>query len=113
MICKTEEASMKPKKLFFKLALFIPLALLAMSAVVMWLWNWLLPALFAGVASITLLQAVGLLALSRILFGGFRGHGGWHRHHGHGPWQRLAGMSDDERQAWRERMGGRCGGGKA
>jgi len=33
------------------------------------LWNWLLPPLF-GVPQISFLQALGILALSRILFGG-------------------------------------------
>jgi hypothetical protein len=49
--------------------------------VVMLLWNWLLPALF-GVRQITFWQAIGLLALCRILFGGFGlGGGGCHRSH--------------------------------
>jgi hypothetical protein len=45
--------------------------------VVMHLWNWLLPMLF-GWRMITFWQAVGLLALCRILFGhhGWRGGGG-------------------------------------
>ena len=37
--------------------------------VVMLLWNWLLPAIF-GWPQITFWQALGLLALCRILFGG-------------------------------------------
>ena len=41
------------------------------------LWNWLLPALF-GVSEITFWQALGLLALSRILVGGFGLGGGSH-----------------------------------
>jgi hypothetical protein len=61
-----------------------PLAILAMLAfiiiggeVVRYLWNWLLPPLF-GWRQITFWQAVGLLALCRILFGhhGWRGSGG-------------------------------------
>lgn len=58
-----------------------PLAILAMvlfvivgGYVVMHLWNWLLPGLF-GWRQITFWQGLGLLALSRILFGGFRLHG--------------------------------------
>jgi hypothetical protein len=39
------------------------------SAAVMLLWNWLMPALF-NFKIINLWQALGLLALSRILFGG-------------------------------------------
>jgi hypothetical protein len=45
--------------------------------VVRLLWNWLLPPLF-GVREVTVWQALGLLALSRILFGGFGHSGGSH-----------------------------------
>ncbi|HET6669070.1 MAG TPA: hypothetical protein VFH15_02465 [Pyrinomonadaceae bacterium] len=48
------------------------------GTVVMLLWNWLAPALF-GLQLITFWQAIGLLALCRILFGGFGG--GSHRSH--------------------------------
>ncbi|HEY6046076.1 MAG TPA: hypothetical protein VIU65_05690, partial [Pyrinomonadaceae bacterium] len=40
------------------------------GVVVMLLWNWLAPELF-GLRTITFWQAFGLLALCRILFGGF------------------------------------------
>ena len=43
--------------------------------VVMLLWNWLLPALFAGVSPLGYGQALGLLLLCKILFGGFHGRG--------------------------------------
>ena len=42
--------------------------------VVAWLWNWLMPQLF-GLPAVTFWQALGLLALCRILFGG-TGRGG-------------------------------------
>lgn len=62
---------------------FIPLFCVAFIAVfggcVMLLWNWLMPELF-GLPSLNFWQAAGLLALCKILFGGF---GGGH-HHGHG-----------------------------
>lgn len=45
----------------------------------MLLWNWLMPAIFA-LGTITFWQALGLLALSKILFSGF-GHA--HRMHDH------------------------------
>ena len=48
--------------------------------VVQWLWNWLLPDIF-GLRQITFWQALGLLALCRILFGSF-GRGGHHRDNG-------------------------------
>ena len=50
------------------------------GSVVRLLWNWLLPPLF-GFKLITFWQALGILALSRILFGSFHGGGGrWRRH---------------------------------
>jgi hypothetical protein len=52
------------------------------SAVVMALWNWLVPSLFGG-HTINYLQALGILILSQILFSGFRGrpggNWGWRR----------------------------------
>ena len=47
------------------------------SLVVQFLWNWLLPDIF-GLRRVTWLEALGLLTLSRILFGGF-GRGGGSR----------------------------------
>jgi hypothetical protein len=64
-----------------KLIWLAPLGILAMllfvtigGYAVMHLWNWLLPALF-GWHQINFWQGLGLLALCRILFGGFRLHG--------------------------------------
>lgn len=56
------------------------------SAAVMLLWNWLMPAIF-GLTTICFWQALGLLALCRILFGhkGRRHHFGGMRHHHHNP----------------------------
>ena len=64
------------------------------GAVVMWLWNWLLPGLF-GLPRITLLQGFGLFILGRLLFGGFGMGGGGH------PSRR---MTPEERERLRERM---------
>ena len=65
---------------------YAPLAILGVllfivigGTVVQLLWNWLLPPLF-GWRQITFWQALGLLALCRILFGGFGRHGGSGRH---------------------------------
>lgn len=65
-----------------KLIWIAPLAILGMAIfawiggeLVMHLWNWLAPALF-GFRQITFWQALGLLALCRILFGGFGLSGG-------------------------------------
>jgi len=63
-----------------RLILIAPLAILGMllfvaigGEVVKQLWNWLLPPLF-GWPQVTFWQALGLLALCRILFGGFGRH---------------------------------------
>lgn len=69
-----------------KLMLIAPLAIMGMALfawiggeVVKLLWNWLAPALF-GLPYVTFWQALGLLALCRILFGGFGlGGGGGNR----------------------------------
>ena len=42
-----------------------------------WLWNWLVPDIF-GLRALTFWESLGLLALSRILFGGFGRGGGSH-----------------------------------
>ena len=96
-----------------------PLAILAMvlfvvvgGEIVMRLWNWLLPVLF-GWRSITFWQAVGLLALCRILFGGSR----WR---GPGPYSSRRSMrthiedrcwrrTPEEREEFRQRMRERWG----
>ena len=71
-----------------KLLVIAPLAILGMmiftfigGELVKLLWKWLTPTLF-GLKEITFLQALGLLALCRILFGGFGMGGGSHRRGG-------------------------------
>ena len=97
-------------RFFFFAALFITAAGLATQA----LWNWLMPALFR-LPTISLGQTFGLLLLSRILFGGFRGGGrasGWARKRRE--WQqRMAGrlkhLSPEARERFRQQMHSRCG----
>ena len=56
------------------------------GAVVMLLWNWLMPVIF-HLGVITYWQAVGLAILGRLLIGGFH-HGPHHRgRHNFGPWR--------------------------
>ncbi|MGA7590151.1 MAG: hypothetical protein WBW02_06555, partial [Candidatus Sulfotelmatobacter sp.] len=55
-----------------KFVLFAVLFVTVVGFVVMSLWNWLMPSLF-GWHLINFWQAVGVLILSKILFGGFRG----------------------------------------
>jgi hypothetical protein len=85
--------------------MLVVIGLAALGWVVMALWNWLMPTLFAGAFEISYLQAMGLLVLSRILFGGFRGHGC------HGRWhhKRLEQMTPEEREKFQAGMRGCCG----
>jgi hypothetical protein len=69
------------------------------------LWNWLVPALFAGAHLITFWQALGLLILCRILFGSWGGSGSRHRRRN----GRLTAMTPEELEQFREKMRGRCG----
>ena len=101
------------------IALFIFLG----GTIVQALWNWLAPALF-GWREVTFWQAVGLLAICRILFGGLGRHGGRggpQMHFRSRMTARLADrmadrwdrMTPEEREQFRQRMGARWGAGPA
>lgn len=91
-----------------KIAVLVLAAVAAFSFIVMSLWNWLLPALF-GWHAISFPQAVGLLVLSRILFGGLHGRGGPGRHWRARMAERWEQMTPEEREKFRQGMRGRCG----
>lgn len=91
------------------LILFIA-AVLLFGGVVMGLWNAILPAVL-GVKAITFMQALGILLLSKILFGGFSGRG-WR---GSPQWnqkmkQRWDNMTPEEREKFKAEWKNRCGG---
>ena len=92
-----------------KMALMAVVFVSVAGAVVMWLWNALIPNIF-GASEISWIQALGLLILVRILVGG-RGHGGpGGRRRWRGRWERkLANMSPEERDRWKAEMDRRCG----
>ena len=92
---------MKFKARYLGRAALVLLAVAIMSAVVMMLWNAVVPALFFDARAIDYLHAAGLLILCRILFGGFRGHGGWHGNH---HWRRWQAMTPEEREQVRRGM---------
>lgn len=56
-------------------AIAITALALLFGYVVMLLWNWLMPAIF-GLGIITFWQAVGIMILAKLFFGGFGGGGG-------------------------------------
>jgi peptidoglycan/xylan/chitin deacetylase (PgdA/CDA1 family) len=90
----------------WKIGVLVVVGVAALGWVVMALWNWLLPELF-GIREIGYVQAMGVLLLSKILFGGFRGHcGGHHKWHHH----RLEDMTPEQREKFKSGMGGCCGG---
>lgn len=114
-----------------RLLLFAPLAILGMmlfafigGQIVLNLWNWLLPPLF-GISQITFWQALGILVLCRILFGGFGMSGSQRSHSRRGVSDRIAdrvaervserlderyeNMTPEERERFRQRVRERWG----
>ncbi|NQU54773.1 MAG: hypothetical protein HQ522_19810 [Bacteroidetes bacterium] len=98
------------KKFWIKAAIFAPLAIAAgvyiFGSVVMLLWNGILPDLF-GFGTITFWQALGILVLSKILFGGFggrcrHGHSGRHKND---KWMHL---NPEEREKMKTEWRSRC-----
>lgn len=96
---------------------FIPFFFLGMIAlagfVVMELWNWLMPAIF-DLTIISYWQALGLLVLGKLIFGGFGWRcggccgGGYHHYWKHKFKKKWHHMSDDDKAKWEQRFGS-CG----
>ncbi len=98
-----------------RLIFIAPLAILGIlvfiaigGEIVMHLWNWLLPPLF-GWRQITFWQAVGILALCRILFGGLGWHGSGRSNIRRRMEERCEHMTPEERERFRQRMRERFG----
>ena len=93
-----------------KIIVLVVLCFFVFGFVVEHVWNWLMPAVF-GLRTITFLQAIGLIFLGKVLFGGFHRHGGgrpgWRRHMA----ERWEQMTPEEREKFRAGMRGRgmCG----
>lgn len=102
----------KYKRRWGLLILCPPLIFLAVSWIVMSLWNCLLPEIL-GVKSISFWQAMGILILSKILFGGFHGKFGQgmrnmkEKHLQH----KMEGMSDEEKEKFKEVWRQKCSSG--
>jgi len=93
---------------FLAIVGFVIALIISVGWVVMYLWNKIIPPVF-GLGMITYWQAVGLLILSRILFGGFgkgrfgNRHNRWHEKKQR--WKEKWGkMSEEERGEWKRRM---------
>jgi hypothetical protein len=93
--------------LILKWTVICLLFVLLFGWITMYLWNSLVPTLFHG-PYITFWQALGLLLLSKILFGGFGGK----RWSGHGSpmhlkqhyYQKFSSMTPEERERFKARM---------
>jgi hypothetical protein len=97
--------SMRKKWMFLAplAILAIPLFIFIGGEVVLHLWNWLLPPLF-GWRQITFWQALGILVLCRILFGGFGHHGSGRSHFRRRMQERCEHMNPEERERFRQAM---------
>lgn len=97
------------KKWFMRIPVMVLMVMAAVAIfgyVVERLWNWLIPAI-VGWHPINFWQAIGILVLSKILFGGFRGRGGMHWRHRMG--ERWGKMSPEEREKFGRALRARCG----
>jgi len=112
-----QRTGFRGKKVFF-----IPIivtGIFIFSGAVMLLWNAVLPTAITGIHIITFWQAMGILVLSKILFGGFKGlhdHGHqYHRHHHmerdlREKWMQMdpqerEKMRDEWKNEWKQRFG--------
>ena len=89
-----------------KFVLFAVAAAAVLAFVVMRLWNWVIPPVF-GLHAINYWQALALLVLTRILFGGFLRRFGGFRPGVHWPrrmMERWAQMTPEEREKFRSGM---------
>jgi hypothetical protein len=96
------------KWIFFVAPVAIVLFTYLFGEVVMHLWNWLLPGLF-GWRQITFWQALGLLVLCRILFGGWRGGGSDRSRSRRRRAEQWEAMTPEEREKLRQSLRSRCG----
>ena len=98
-----------------RLLLIAPFAILGIllfifigGEIVLHLWNWLLPPLF-GWRQITFWQALGLLVLCRILFGGSGMRGSGRSNFRRRMKERCEQMTPEERERFRQRIRERWG----
>ena len=98
-----------------KLLWIAPLAILGMvvfvfigGELVLQLWNWLLPPLF-GWRMLTFWQALGILLLCRILFGGFGFRNSGRSNMRRRMQERCEHMTPEERERFRETIRARWG----
>jgi hypothetical protein len=101
---------MKRGAFFFKCVVALTLAIFFFAWITYLLWNWLVPVLFSGPA-ITYWQALGLLALTKILFFGIGGRkdcssyqGSHQRYWKHRFYEKISSLTPEEREAFKKKM---------
>lgn len=101
-------------KHILKIAFFVTLGVTAVTFLTMFLWNFIVPGIFNG-PEITFAQTLGILLLSRILFGGWKKS--WHHHAYCGPrhhrWrhkmeERWNSMTNEEKEKFKSKFA-HCG----
>jgi hypothetical protein len=88
-------------------ALCVTVAFFLFGFVTKSLWNWLMPGLF-GLHLITFWQAIGLLFLGKLLFGGFRGRPRGRMYWKRRMFERWERMTPEQREKFRQGMRNRC-----
>ncbi len=97
-MCSTTEKSCCVTRCV-KLMVLVIVGIAVLGWVVMQLWNWLIPEIFAGAHAVNYCQALGILLLSKILFGSFNcGCRGRMRH------QHEGNMTSEEREHLKNRL---------
>ena len=99
---------MKRGVMFFKCAIAVLVAIFFFAWLTFLLWNWLVPVLFGG-PIISYWQALGLLALTKILFFGIGGRRSCYPESGQKYWkhrfyEKMSSLSPEEREAFKKKM---------
>ena len=98
--------NMKKGKRILKILVVAIIGLLLLGMIIMLLWNWLIPSIF-NVREITFWEALGLFVFAKILLGAWGG-GRWKHgpagHWGNRYYEKLASMTPEERERFKQRM---------
>jgi hypothetical protein len=90
------------------IAAIVALGFVVFGYATMYLWNWIMPYLF-HLPPVDFTMAIGLVLLSKILFGGMRMRGGHHGWKYRNYWRnKCENMSPEEREKFKTEFAERC-----
>ncbi|RFM29851.1 hypothetical protein [Deminuibacter soli] len=92
---------------FAKILLMVVVAVFVLGEVVMQLWNNILTPVL-HVQTMNFWQALGLLVLCRILFGGFKGWGGGNARWRYRMFEKWQEMTPEDREKFQARFRNKC-----